>query len=76
MEVVLASLDKTARLWDAVSLTYKGTKEDILLLAELAEATAGVSWETVEQRENLKFLAPEQVIGLREKIAAKFIGLA
>jgi hypothetical protein len=76
MEVVLASLDKTARLWDAVSLTYKGTKEDILLLAELAEATAGVSWETVGQRENLKFLAPEQVIALREKIAAKFIGLA
>jgi hypothetical protein len=55
-----------------VSLTYKGTKQDILLLAELAEATAALSWETVGQRENLKFLAPEQVIASREKIAAKF----
>jgi hypothetical protein len=69
--VVTASADNTARLWDVVSLTYKGTKQDILLLAELAEATAAVSWETVGQRENLKFLAPEQVIASREKIAAR-----
>ena len=70
--IVTASTDKTARLWDAASLTYKGTKEDILLLAELAEVSAAVSWETVGQTENLKLLAPEQVRAFWQKIAAKF----
>src|SRR6266699_787693 len=68
--VVTASLDKTARLWDAVTATAKDTGEDILLLAELAEATGGVSLETVGQAENFKLLAPEQIIASREKIAA------
>ena len=54
-------------------MTDKDTREDILLLAELAETTAGVTLETVEQAENLKLLAPEQVIASREKIAAKFL---
>ncbi len=78
--VVTSSYDKTARLWDAAtarlwdapSMTDKDTKEDILLLAELAEATGGATLETVGQAENLKLLAPEQVIASREKIAAKF----
>ena len=72
--VVTASEDKTARLWDAATMTDKDTKEDILLLAELAEATGGVALETVGQAENLKLLAPEQVRASREKIAAKFLG--
>ena len=72
--VVTASEDKTARLWDAVIVTDKDTREDILLLAELAEATGGVTLETVGQAENLKLLTPEQVIASREKIAAKFSG--
>src|SRR6266487_3210577 len=71
-QVVTASFDNTARLWDAPSMTDKDTKEDILLLAELAEATGGATLETVGQAENLKLLAPEQVIASREKIAAKF----
>src|SRR2546430_6228067 len=70
--VVTASDDNTARLWDAVIATDKDTKEDILLLAELAEATGGVALETVEEAENFKLLTPEQVRASWEKIAAKF----
>jgi dipeptidyl aminopeptidase/acylaminoacyl peptidase len=71
--VVTASAD-TARVWDAVIVTDKDTTEDVLLLAALAEATGGVTLETVGQAENLKLLAPEQVRASREKIAAKFLG--
>ena len=71
--VVTASWDKTARLWDAMTVTHKDTREDILLFAELAEATGGVALETVGQAENLKSLTPEQVKTSREKIAAKFL---
>src|SRR5439155_19607690 len=67
------SRDKTARLWDAMTVTHKDTREDILLFAELAEATGGVALETVGQAENLKSLTPEQVKTSREKIAAKFL---
>ena len=70
--VVTASRDKTARLWDLVSLTDEDTREDILLFAELAEVTAGVTWETVGQAESVKLLAPEQVRASWEKITAKF----
>ena len=58
--VVTASQDNTARLWDAAIVTDKDTREDILLLAELAEATGGVTLETVGQAENFKLLTPEQ----------------
>jgi hypothetical protein len=74
LRVVTASRDKTARLWDAVITTDKDMTEDILLLAELAEATSGVTLETVGQAENFKLLAPEQIIASLEKIAAKFSG--
>src|SRR6266481_214070 len=55
-------------------MTDEDTKEHILLLAELAETTSGVTLETVGQSENFKLLAPEQLIASREKIAAKFSG--
>ena len=71
--VVTASDDGTARLWDVVIVTDKDRTEDILLLAELAEATGGVALETVGQAENLKLLTPEQVRGSRDKIATKFL---
>ena len=61
-----------ARLWDASIVTDKDTREDILLLAELTEATGGVTLETVGQAENLKLVTPEQVKTSWEKIAAKF----
>jgi len=59
------------RVWDAAIATGEGTREDILLLAELAEATGGVALETVGQAENFKLLTPEQVRVSREKVAAK-----
>ena len=72
--VVTASYDKTARLWDATIVTNKDTREDVLLLAELAEATGGGTLETVGQAENFEVLTPEQSDATREKIAAKFVG--
>jgi hypothetical protein len=53
-----------------MTTTSKDTTEDILLFAELAEATAGVTLETVGRAENFKLLTPEQVSASREKIAA------
>jgi len=70
---VVTASHKTARLWDAVIVTDKDTREDILLFAELAEASGGATLETVGQAENLKLLAPEQVRASWEKIAAKFL---
>jgi dipeptidyl aminopeptidase/acylaminoacyl peptidase len=70
--VLIAAGDGTARLWDAVIVTDNDRREDILLLAELAEATGGVTLETVGQAENLKSLTPEQIRATWEKIAAKF----
>jgi dipeptidyl aminopeptidase/acylaminoacyl peptidase len=71
--VVAVSRDKTAQVRDAAIMTDKDTRKDILLLAELAKATSGVTLETVGQAENLKLLAPEQVRASREKVAAKFL---
>jgi hypothetical protein len=68
---VTASGDKTVRQWDAAIMMDKETREDILLLAEVAEATAGVTLETVGQAENLTVLTPEQVTAYRQKIAAR-----
>jgi WD40 repeat protein len=70
--VVTASRDQTARVWDVPIMTDEDKREDILLLAELAEATGGVTLETFGHAENLKLLPPEQVIASRDKIAAKF----
>src|SRR6266478_6945999 len=62
--VVTASRDKTARVWDA--------PDDVLLLADLAEAACGSVLQTSGQAEILKLLPPDQVRATREKIAAKF----
>lgn len=70
--VVTASAGMTARLWDAAIVPDKDTREDILLLAELAEATSGVALETVGQAEILNVLTPEQKEATREKIATKY----
>jgi hypothetical protein len=72
--VLTASEDNTALLWDAAIVTDKDTREDILLLAELAEATGGATLETVGQIENLKLLTPEQVRASGKKIAVKLSG--
>ena len=70
--IVTALWDKTVRLWDAVIDTDKDTKEDVLLLAELAKATAGVTLETVGEAENLKLLPSEQIRTSLRTIFAKF----
>jgi WD40 domain-containing protein len=70
--IVTASGDRTARLWDSVSATDKDTTDDVLLLAELAEAASGVALETVGQAENLTALTFEQRDTTWQKIAAKF----
>jgi dipeptidyl aminopeptidase/acylaminoacyl peptidase len=72
--VVTVSDDETARVWEAVIATDRDTTEDVLLLADLAEATAGVALETIGQGENLKLLTPEQIRASVGKIAAKFLG--
>src|SRR4029453_6195183 len=69
-----ASWDKAGWVWDVPIMTDKDRTEDVLSLAELAEATGGVTLETVGQAENLKLLTPEQVRASWEKIAAKFLG--
>jgi hypothetical protein len=71
---VVTASGVTAQVWDVATITDKDTKEDILLLAELAEAIGGVTSEIIGQAENLTLLAPEQIIASREKIAAKFPG--
>ena len=60
--VVTASRDKTARVWDA--------PDDVLILADLAEAACGSVLETSGKTEILKLLPPDQVRATREKIAA------
>jgi hypothetical protein len=70
--VVTASNDKTARLWDAASVTDKDTREDILLLADLAEASCDMALETMGEAENLKLLTLEQSQATQEKIIAKY----
>ena len=52
-----ASGDKTVRQWDAAIMMDEDTREDNLLLAEVAEATAAL--ETVRQAENITVLTPE-----------------
>ena len=57
--IVTASGDKTAQLRDAAIMTDQDTREDILLLAEIAEATAGLN--------------PERTMALPEKSVARFV---
>jgi WD40 repeat protein len=54
--VVTASRDNTARLWDVPSMSGKDTAEDLLLFADLAEATANIALQTSSQEEILKVL--------------------
>jgi dipeptidyl aminopeptidase/acylaminoacyl peptidase len=74
LRVVTASWDGTARLWDVPTISSKDTAEDLLLLADLAEATGGVALHASGQAEIRNVLIPEQIRATREKIAAKFPG--
>jgi len=70
--VVTASWDKTAQVWDVPAIGNQDTSDDVLLLADLAEAACGSVFQTSGQAEILKRFPPDQVIATREKIAAKF----
>jgi dipeptidyl aminopeptidase/acylaminoacyl peptidase len=73
-QVVTASFDNTACLWDDPTITSKDTAEDMLLLADLAEATCGVALQTSGQTEILSLLTPEHARATRDKIAARYAG--
>ena len=64
--------DETARLWDVPAIGRKDTVDDVLLLADLGEATGGVSLPASSSTETLNFLRAEQVRAIRNKIAVKF----
>src|SRR6202030_2982242 len=70
--VVTASGDKTARVWDAPVIRNQDAPDDVLILADLAEAACGSVLQTSGQTKILKLLPPDQVRATREKIAAKF----
>jgi hypothetical protein len=71
-QVLTASEDGTARLWDVPAITSPATAEDVLLLADLAEATAAVTLQKSGQTEVLTPLTLEQVNEMRRKIANRF----
>jgi hypothetical protein len=71
-QVLTASEDDTARLWDVPEISSPASAEDVLLLADLAEATAGVVLQSSGQAEILNVLTPEQVKATRQKIAGRF----
>jgi hypothetical protein len=68
-------VDWTARLWNVPAISDKDTAEDVLLLAELAEAS-GLLVQRSEQPELLHVLTSEEVREKRKKIAARFSGTA
>jgi WD40 repeat protein len=70
--VVTASRDKTARVWDIPTITTKDSADDVNLLANLAEATAGIALQAFGQTEILAALTPDQVKATRDKITARF----
>jgi len=70
--VVTTSDDKTVRLWDFPATSNEDSPEDVLMLADLAEATGGFGLELSGQEGILKALTPEQIQAFRDKIAAKF----
>jgi hypothetical protein len=70
--VMTASRDKTARVWDAPIIRNQDAPDDVLPLADLAEAACGSVLQTSGQTEILKLLPPDQVRATQEKIATKF----
>lgn len=54
--VVTSSRDGTARVWDVPRISSKDSAEDVLLLADLAEASGVVALQTSERAEILNVL--------------------
>ena len=70
--VLTASSDHTARVWDVPTTRKQDTRDDVLLLADLAEAACGSVLQASDQVEILKLLPSNKVRATREKIAAMF----
>jgi WD40 repeat protein len=72
--VMTASSDSTVRLWDTPTIRNQDTPDDVLLLADLAEATGVLALQAYGQTDFLAALTPDQVKATRAKIAVKFLG--
>jgi WD40 repeat protein len=70
--VVTASLGM-ARVWDVPTITTKDSADDVNLLSDLAEATAGRAFQTFGQTETLAALTPDHVKATRDRIAVKIL---
>jgi WD40 repeat protein len=71
---VVTAGGKTARVWDIPTITRKDSADDTNLLADLAEATAGLALQAFGQTEILAALTLDQVKATRDEIAVKFSG--
>ena len=69
---VVTASGKAARVWDVPAIHGNDTPKDVLLLADLAEASGGLALQTSGEAEILKTLTPEEVKATRDKITAKF----
>ena len=70
--IVTASNDGTARLWDIPTISSKDKAENVLLLADLAEAAGGLSLLTSGQAEIVSARTPEEIGATLETIASRF----
>jgi WD domain, G-beta repeat len=61
LRIVTASQDRTARLWDVPTISSTEAAGDLLLLADLAEATGGGALQTAGQAEIRNVLRTEVV---------------
>ena len=73
-QILTASEGNTARLWDVPPTSSPENSRDLLLLADLAEATGDVAVQISGQTEILNVLTPGQIRARREFLAAKFAG--
>jgi tetratricopeptide (TPR) repeat protein len=71
---VVTASGNTARVWDIPTITTKDSADDVNLLADLAEATAGLALQAFGETEILAALTPDQVKATRDGIAVKFPG--
>ena len=59
-----------------MTTSSKDTTDDVLLLADLAEATGGVALQTSGKADIGNILTPGQVREIRGKVASRFAGLS
>jgi WD40 repeat protein len=70
--VVTASDDNTARLWDTLTTSHKDNVDELLLLADLVDATAGVTLNISGQEEVLTSLSADNIEAIKKRIVATF----